>query len=109
MNQFHDTPITDLETGRTFLHRSYCESPAQAAAYARQTFANPKLYAIGLADEPAVAAAKAYAEGWKDPAADFVASLVTAYQASPPPPPNAFRVTFLPTETETITVQTELF
>jgi len=99
MNQFHDTPITDLETGRTFLHRSFCESPAKAEEYARQTFANPKLYAIGLAD----------AEGWKDPAADFVASLVTAYQASLPPPPNAFRVTFLPTETETITVQTELF
>jgi len=67
MNQFQDTPITDLETGRTFLHRSYCGSPKEAADYARMTFTNPKLFAIGLAGqtpEPVVEAAQAYSEGW---------------------------------------------
>ncbi len=47
MNQFHDTPITDHATGHTFLHRSYCASPEEAAAYARLTFSNPAVYAVG--------------------------------------------------------------
>jgi hypothetical protein len=47
MNQFHDTPITDRATGHTFLHRSYCASPEEAAAYARLTFSNPAVYAVG--------------------------------------------------------------
>jgi hypothetical protein len=47
MNQFYDTPITDRESGHTFMHRSYCASPAEAAAYARLTFANPAVYAVG--------------------------------------------------------------
>jgi hypothetical protein len=47
MNAFHDTPITDRETGHTFMHRSYCASPAEAAALARLTFTNPAVYAVG--------------------------------------------------------------
>ena len=41
MNVFQDTPITDRETGHTFMHRSYCASPEEAAAYARLTFSQP--------------------------------------------------------------------
>ena len=47
MNAFHDTPITDRETGHTFMHRSYCASPAEATALARLTFTNPAVYAVG--------------------------------------------------------------
>lgn len=47
MNQFHDTPITDRATGHTFMHRSYCETPKEAAALARLTFTNPAVYAVG--------------------------------------------------------------
>jgi hypothetical protein len=71
MNQFQDTPVTDLDTGRTFLHRSFCASPAEGAAYARLTFANPKLFAIrGVAPgnpdsgQAVIEAAQAYSEGW---------------------------------------------
>ena len=46
MNAFQ-TPITDRATGHTFLHRSYCASPEEAAAYARLTFTNPTVYAVG--------------------------------------------------------------
>ena len=46
MNAFHDTPITDRETGHIFRHRSYCETPAEAAALARLTFTNPAVYAV---------------------------------------------------------------
>jgi len=64
MNQFHETPITDRATGHTFMHPSYCETPAEAAAYARLTFTNPAVYAVGEAAEPVVKAAQAYSEGW---------------------------------------------
>ena len=58
MNRFHETPITDRATGHTFMHPSYCETPAEAAAYARLTFTNPAVYAVGLAGtEPVVEAA----------------------------------------------------
>ena len=45
--QFHDTPITDRKTSHTFMHRSYCETPAEAIALARLTFTNPAAYAVG--------------------------------------------------------------
>ena len=61
MNQFHDTPITDRATGRTFMHQSYCESPAKAEALARLTFTNPAVFAVG---EEVVQAAQDYSEGW---------------------------------------------
>ena len=47
MNQFHETPITDRATGHTFMHRSYCETSAEATALARLTFTNPTVYAVG--------------------------------------------------------------
>jgi len=64
MNRFHETPITDRATGHTFMHPSYCETPAEAAAYARLTFTNPAVYAVGEAAEPVVKAAQEYSEAW---------------------------------------------
>ena len=66
MNSFQDTPITNLATGHTFLHRSYCASPKEAADFARLTFTNPAVFVVGQAGDAAVAALE-YSEGWKPP------------------------------------------
>jgi len=100
--QFHDTPITDRATGRMFLHRSYCETPAEAAAYARLTFTNPAVYAVGEAGESVIEAARAYSEGWKQPTEPGMPGWTLQNLDQ--------HATNFQTETETeVTVQTELF
>ena len=102
MNSFQDTPITILATGHTFLHRSYCASPKEAADFARLTFTNPAVFAVGQAGDAAVAALE-YSEGWN--------------QSNPEKKPGwtlqNLNPTFQTATTETTeteaTVQTELF